>query len=92
MNVEIELPDLGSFSGDHAVVVEWRFEEGETVQQGEILMEVSCDAGVIEVPCPRAGVLIERIVDEDEIVRVGEPIALVECRDEDETAEEKDEE
>ena len=92
MNIEVELPDLGDYSGDHATVVEWHFEEGESVEQGEILMEVSCESGVIEVPCPRAGVLIERIVEEDEIVRVGEPVALMECRDEDEVAAEDDEE
>jgi pyruvate/2-oxoglutarate dehydrogenase complex dihydrolipoamide acyltransferase (E2) component len=91
MNIEVELPDLGSFAGDHATVVEWHFDEGESVEQGDILMEVSCEAGVIEVPCPRSGVLIERIVEEDEIVRVGEPVALMECRDEDETAVEDDE-
>jgi pyruvate/2-oxoglutarate dehydrogenase complex dihydrolipoamide acyltransferase (E2) component len=92
MNFEVELPDLGNDAGDHATVVEWHFEEGETVEQGEVLMEVSCEAGVIEVPSPRSGVLIERIVEEDEIVRAGEPIALMECRDEDEAAEEDDEE
>jgi 2-oxoglutarate dehydrogenase E2 component (dihydrolipoamide succinyltransferase) len=92
MNVEVELPDLGNEAGDHATVVEWHFEEGEAVEQGEVLMEVSCEAGVIEVPCPRSGVLIERIVEEDEIVRAGEPIALLECSDEDEAAEEDDEE
>ena len=91
MNIEVELPDLGSFAGDHATVVEWHFDEGESVEQGDILMEVSCEAGVIEVPCPRSGVLIERIVEEDEIVRVGEPLALLECREEDETPVEDEE-
>ncbi|MGD1000498.1 MAG: lipoyl domain-containing protein [Candidatus Brocadiia bacterium] len=92
MNIEVELPDLGNFAGDHATVVEWHFEEGESVEQGEILMEVACEAGVIEVPAPRAGVLIERVVEEDEIVRVGEPVALMECSDEDEAVEEDEEE
>jgi pyruvate/2-oxoglutarate dehydrogenase complex dihydrolipoamide acyltransferase (E2) component len=91
MNIEVELPDLGNDSGDHATVVEWHFEEGETVEQGEILMEVSCEAGVVDVPCPHAGVLIERIVEEDEIVRVGEPVALMECSDDDEAAEDEEE-
>jgi pyruvate/2-oxoglutarate dehydrogenase complex dihydrolipoamide acyltransferase (E2) component len=91
MNIEVELPDLGDDSGDHATVVEWHFEEGESVEQGEILMEVSCESGVIEVPCPRSGILIERIVEEDEIVRAGEPVALMECIDDDEAAAEDDE-
>jgi 2-oxoglutarate dehydrogenase E2 component (dihydrolipoamide succinyltransferase) len=90
MNIEVELPDMGNDSGDHGTVVEWHFDEGESVEQGEILMEVACETGVIEVPCPRAGTLIERIVEEDEIVRVGEPVALLECSD-DGTSEEDDE-
>ena len=92
MNVEVELPDLGSYAGDHATVVEWHFEEGDSIEQGEILMEVSCETGMIEVPCPRSGLLIERIVEEDEIVRAGEPIALMECIDEDDTPTQDDEE
>ena len=92
MNIEVEVPDLGNDSGDHATVVEWHFEEGEAVEQGEILLEVACESGVIYVPCPRAGTLIERIVEEDEIVRVGEPVALMECRDDDEAITEDEEE
>ena len=91
MNIEVELPDLGNDAGDHGTVVEWHFDEGESVEQGEILMEVSCETGVIEVPSPRSGVLIERIVEEDEIVRVGEPVAVMECND-DEAIEEDDDE
>ena len=92
MHIEVELPDLGSFSGDHATVVEWHFDDGELVEQGDILMEVSCESGVVEVPSPRSGVLVERIVEEDEMVRVGEPIAVLECRDDDETPTQDDEE
>ena len=92
MNIEVELPDLGNDAGDHATVVEWHFEEGETVELGDILMEVSCESGVvIEVPAPRAGTLIERIVEEDEIIRVGEPVAVMECTDDEEPAEEDEE-
>ena len=91
MNIEVELPDLGNEAGDHGTVVEWHFEEGESVEQGEILMEVSCESGVIDVPAPRAGILIERIVDEDEIVRVGEPVALMECRDDEVITEDEEE-
>lgn len=89
MNVEVELPDLGAVGGDHATVVEWRFEEGEYVEEGEVLLEVASDSGSVEVPAPRSGTLVERIVDEDELVRVGEPVALIDC-DEEETDEDID--
>ena len=78
MNIEVELPDLDPEGGDQATVVEWHFEDGDEVAEGDILLEVECDAGTIEVPCPVDGILIERIVEEDEIVRTGEPLALVE--------------
>ncbi len=82
MNVEVELPDLGPDGGEQGTVEQWHFEEGEYVEEGDTLLEVSSDSGTVEVPAPRAGILIERIVDEDEQVRVGEPVALIECSDE----------
>ena len=92
MNIEVELPDLGVQGGDEARVAEWHFEEGEHVDEGETLLEVVCELETIEVPCPCSGVLIERIVDEDGIVRVGEPVALVEADEEWESGEEEEDE
>jgi len=84
MNLEVELPDLGLEGGDEATVVEWHFEEGDYVEEGETLLEVSCEAGTVEVPAPRSGILVERVVEEDEIVRVGEPVAILDVREEEE--------
>ena len=86
MRTEVELPDLGTDAGDHATIVEWHFEVGDFVEQGEILLEVACESGTIEIPCPRSGNLLERIVEEDEIVRTGEPVAVIESSDESEEA------
>jgi len=83
MNVEVELPDLGLDGGDEATVVEWHFEEGDTVEEDDILLDVESEAGTVEIPAPCSGVLIERAVDEDETVRVGELLAIIEARDED---------
>lgn len=80
MHVEVELPDLGPEGGDQATVVEWHFEEGELVEEGETLLEVSTEAGTVEVPSPVSGELVERVVDEDETVRTGEPVAVVDTR------------
>jgi pyruvate/2-oxoglutarate dehydrogenase complex dihydrolipoamide acyltransferase (E2) component len=91
MNFEVELPELGGDGGDRATVAEWRFDEGEFVEKGDVLMEVSTESGTVEVHSPYAGYLIERIVDEDEIVRVGEPIAMIE-NNEDESLGDEDEE
>lgn len=87
MEYEIELPDLGPDGGDHATVSEWNFEEGEFVEAGEVLAEVTCDAGTIEVLAARAGVLLEKVVDEDDIVRIGETVAVLEVEETDESDE-----
>ncbi len=81
MDYEVELPDLGPTGGDHATVSEWNCEEGEHVEEGDVLLEVTCDSGTLDIVAPRSGVLIERIVDEDDIVRVGEPVALLDISD-----------
>ena len=83
MNIEVELPDLGVHGGDQATVVEWHYEEGDLVERDEVLLDVECESGMVEVPSPCDGVLIERIVEEDEIVRIGEVVALVESRAQD---------
>ena len=78
MNVEVELPDLGEMGGSVARVAEWLFEEGEHVEEGETLLEVIGDLESLEIPCPCSGILVERRVEEDEVVRVGEPVAVIE--------------
>ena len=61
--------------------------------EGEALLEVLSESSSVEVPCPRSGTLLERIVEEDEIVRVGEPVAILDCPEEEwEVDEEEDEE
>ena len=93
MEIEVELPDLGADGGDTATVAEWFYEEGEFVEEGEALLEVLSESSSVEVPCPRSGTLLERIVEEDEIVRVGEPVAILDCPEEEwEVDEEEDEE
>lgn len=84
MDYEVELPDLGPEGGDHATVTVWNFEEDEYVEEGDILLEVSCDAGTVEVIARRSGVLLERVVDEDDIVKVGEPVAIIDVSDSEE--------
>lgn len=91
MNIEVELPDLGPDGGDHATVEEWHFDEGEAVEKGAVLLDLTTDSGELAVHAPQAGVLIERIVEEGDIVRVGEPVALIEC-DEDVDDDDEDDE
>ena len=84
MNVEIELPDLGDQAGDHAIVSEWFFEEGDLVEEGEDLLEVVAEGETIAIPSPYTGMLVEKLVEEEDLVRVGDPIAIMEVKEEEE--------
>jgi len=81
MSVEVELPDLGPEGGDEATIVEWHVEEGDEVEEGDVLLEVECESGTVEVHAPCAGTILERTVEEDEVVRVGDVLAIMEERE-----------
>lgn len=82
MNVEVEVPDLGLAGGDRAMVVAWYFEEGDAVEEDAVLLELESEVETLEIHAPCSGVLVECTVEEDEIVRVGEPLAVIEAPDE----------
>ena len=82
MDLNVELPDLGDGNGDRGVIAEWHFEEGERVEKGEILLDVLAEMATITVPSPCCGRLIARTVEEDDTVRTGEIVAVIETDDE----------
>ena len=58
--IQVLLPELGE-SVTEGIVVEWRVTEGDAVEAGEILLDVTTDKVDVEVPSPAAG-RVERIV------------------------------
>lgn len=72
--VEINLPKLGE-SIVSATVVQWLKEEGDIVMQDEPILEVSTDKVNSEIPAPYSGVLTEKLVNENQEIDVGAPLA-----------------
>ncbi|MCH9634114.1 MAG: Dihydrolipoyllysine-residue acetyltransferase component of pyruvate dehydrogenase complex [Chlamydiae bacterium] len=72
--LEIKLPKLGE-SIVSATVVQWLKEEGDHVSQDEPILEVSTDKVNSEIPAPQSGVLTEILVQVNEEVDVGAPLA-----------------
>ena len=71
---EVILPKLGE-SIHEATVVEWLKKPGDHVALDEPLLEVATDKVNSEIPSPQAGVLQEILVQKDEKVAVGKPLA-----------------
>ncbi|MDR9418338.1 2-oxoglutarate dehydrogenase, E2 component, dihydrolipoamide succinyltransferase [Gracilimonas sp.] len=75
--VEVVMPQMGE-SVMEGTVIEWAKQVGDTVEVDETLLEVATDKVDTEVPSPEAGVLVEILAEEDEVVEVGKPIAIIE--------------
>ncbi len=71
------MPMLGEVMEEGRIVA-WLKKEGDTVEQGEIIMEVETDKAAMEVESPVSGVLKKILVPEDETVAVNTPLAVIE--------------
>ncbi len=74
----LTLPELGL--GDRAVVASvWLVERGGEVTAGDRLLEILAGEVTIDLPAPASGLLVETLVDEDEALMVGQPLAVIEA-------------
>lgn len=70
------LPELGI--DDRPIVVSlWLIEEGSRVEAGERVLEVLAGAATVDLPAPADGRLVETLVAEDEPLRVGQRLAVI---------------
>ena len=75
--IELCLPDLGL--DDQPITLSgWLVPRGARVAAGERVAEVLAGPATVDLPSPVDGVLVERLVDEDEPITVGQPLAVIE--------------
>lgn len=74
--VEVRLPDLG-LPEEPARLTVWLVARGSRVDQGEPLLEVTSGAVTIDVPAPHSGLLAARIAAEDDRLRPGDLVAII---------------
>src|SRR5947208_1590511 len=72
--VDIEMPAMGE-SVTEGTVLEWHVSEGDSVEEGQTVIEVSTDKVDAEVPAPASGTITKLLVEPDEVVKVGQPLA-----------------
>jgi multifunctional 2-oxoglutarate metabolism enzyme len=87
--VQIQMPEMGE-SVTEGIVLEWHVAEGDFVNEGDTVVEVSTDKVDAEVPAPEAGVITKLLVSVDDEVPVGAPLAEMEPGTGDGTAEGSD--
>src|SRR5689334_8604666 len=72
--VEIQMPAMGE-SVTEGTVLEWHASEGDEVEEGQTVVEVSTDKVDAEVPAPAAGVITKILAQPDDEVQVGQALA-----------------
>jgi pyruvate dehydrogenase E2 component (dihydrolipoamide acetyltransferase) len=75
MAIELEMPELAE-SVVEGEIVKWLVNEGDRVEQDQLLVEVMTDKVTVEVPSPYAGILLKQVAKEGEVVPIGKPIAI----------------
>jgi len=80
IHYEITLPELGA-EGEPIAVSLWLVEPGTEVAEGDPVVEILTGAAVVDLPSPADGVLIERLVEEDDQVEVGQVLGIIEADD-----------
>ena len=75
--VELIMPKMGE-SVSEATVISWTKEVGEMVEMDETIVEIATDKVDSEVPSTHEGKLVERLFEADDIVKVGQPFAILE--------------
>lgn len=79
---ELKLPKMGE-SVAEATITSWLKEVGDTVELDEAVVEIATDKVDSEVPSEVEGTLIEILFQKDDVVAVGDVIAVIETEGED---------
>ena len=79
--IDVKLPELGAEAGDEAWVSFWYIEVGEVVEQGDDLVQMLTDKATFDVPSPNRGKVVERLVEEDDEVKVGQVLCRLDVEE-----------
>lgn len=71
------MPKMGE-SITEGTILNWLVAEGDSFQQGDILVEVATDKVDNEVPAPSDGVMMQHLFEPNAVVAVGKAIAVYE--------------
>jgi len=82
---ELKLPQMGE-SVAEATLTAWLKEVGDTIEMDEAVFEIATDKVDSEVPSEVEGVLLEKLFNIDDIIKVGQTVAVIEMDGESESA------
>jgi 2-oxoglutarate dehydrogenase E2 component (dihydrolipoamide succinyltransferase) len=84
------LPAMGE-SVEEATITQWLKNEGDIIEADDAVVEIATDKVDSEVPSEVSGKLLKKLVNENQVVRVGESLAIIETEEEIPEVEESEE-
>lgn len=75
--VEVTMPKLGE-SVMEATITKWLVDEGSMIELDQVIVEIATDKVDSEVPAPFAGKLVKKLFNDGDVVKIGEPFAILE--------------
>ena len=78
-DVEVKLPPLGDDAPSEARLSFFYIEEGGVVSKGDDLCEMVTDKATFDVPLPCSGRVKNDLIQEGELVKVGQPLIVVDA-------------
>ena len=77
---ELVLPKMGE-SVEEATIISWLKNIGDKISADDLVVEIATDKVDSEVPCEVSGVLTKQLFKVNDIVKVGEPLAIIETNE-----------
>lgn len=74
---EVKLPSLGDGAPDAANLSFFFVREGDDVKEGQDFCEMFTDKATFTVPCPLNGRVTRILAQENQSVKVGQPLAVI---------------
>lgn len=70
------MPKMGESIAE-ATIIRWLKNEGDRVEKDEPIVEIATDKVDSEIPSTEAGILVKQIYKDGDVVKVGEPVAMI---------------
>ena len=80
-NFELKLPQMGE-SVAEATLTSWLKEVGDSIEADEAVFEIATDKVDSEVPSEVDGVLLEKCFNVDDVIKVGQTVAIIQVNGE----------
>jgi pyruvate/2-oxoglutarate dehydrogenase complex dihydrolipoamide acyltransferase (E2) component len=77
VKIEVKLPQLSMGMSD-AEIIEWMVAEGDTVTEGQEIVEIEAEKARTGVPSPAAGRIVEIVAQPEDTVEVQEVLCHLE--------------